>query len=62
MQLPDGENTIEMTFDPQELHQTEGVASAAIIVIFVLLLLAANVALWRRLRASKSSHLADDEK
>ena len=62
MQLPAGEHTIEMTFDPQELHQTEGVASAAIIVIFVLLLLAANVALWRRLRASKSSHLADDEK
>ncbi len=62
MQLPAGEHTIEMTFDPQELHQTEGVASAAIIVIFVLLLLAANVSLWRRLRASKSSHLADDEK
>lgn len=62
MQLPAGDHTIEMTFDPQELHQTEGIASAAIIAIFVLLLLAANVALWRRLRTSKSSHPADDEK
>ena len=60
MQLPAGDHTIEMTFDPQELHQTEGVASAAIIAIFVLLLLAANVALWSRLRSSKSNNTADD--
>ena len=54
MQLPAGDHTIEMTFDPQELHQTEGIASAAIIAIFVLLLIAANVALWSRLRTSKA--------
>ena len=60
MQLPAGDHTIEMTFDPQELHQTEGVASAAIIAIFVLLLLAANVALWCRLRNNKSNNSADE--
>lgn len=55
MQLPAGDHTIEMTFDPQEVHRTEGVASVAIIAIFVLLLLAANIALWRRLRTGKES-------
>ena len=60
MQLPAGDHTIEMTFDPQELHQTEGVASAAIIAIFALLLLAANVALWCRLRNNKSNNSADE--
>lgn len=53
MQLPAGDHTIEMTFDPQELNQSQSIASAAIIAIFALLLLAANVALWRRMRRPK---------
>ena len=61
MQLPAGDHTIEMTFDPQEVHQTEGIASAAIIAIFVLLLLAANVALWRRMRTSKQVEKLDEQ-
>ena len=50
MQLPAGDHTIEMTYDPQEVHQTETVATTAILAIFIILLLAANLALFGHLR------------
>lgn len=55
MQLPAGDHTIVMTYDPQEVHQTESLATGAIIAIFALLLLAANLALFGRLRKKKTS-------
>lgn len=55
MQLPAGDHTIEMTFDPQEVHQTETMATAAIIAIFVILVLAANLALLRQLRSKTAA-------
>ena len=55
MQLPAGDHTIEMTYDPQEVHQTETMATTAILVIFLVLLLAANLALFSHLRQRKSA-------
>ncbi|MBR1475181.1 MAG: hypothetical protein IJ613_06375 [Muribaculaceae bacterium] len=54
MQLPAGDHTIVMTYDPQEVHQTESLATGAIIAIFALLLLAANLALFGRMRKKKT--------
>lgn len=58
MQLPAGDHIIEMTYDPVEVHQTTGLATGAIIAIFAMLLLAANLALLRRISAGKK---ADDQ-
>ena len=55
MQLPAGDHTIEMTYDPQEVHQTEAVATCAVVAIFILLLLAANLALFKQLRKGKNN-------
>ena len=47
MQLPAGDHTIVMTYDPQEVHQTEGLATGAIIAIFAILLLGVGLAFRR---------------
>ena len=50
MQVPAGDHTIVMTFKPVEVSKTDGIATGAIVAIFVLVLLAvgANVVRWRR--------------
>ena len=48
MQLPAGDHTIEMTFDPIEVHQTETAATTATIVIILALLTAFVWPLVRR--------------
>ena len=40
MRIPAGEHTIEMTFDPQSIHTTDGVAKAAVIAIYILVIAA----------------------
>ena len=44
MPIPAGDPEIVFHFDPQEVHQTETIATVAIIAIYVALLLASNVA------------------
>ena len=46
LRLSAGDHTIDFKFDPQEVHTTEAVATTAIIIIFVALLIAVNVALF----------------
>ena len=53
MQLPAGDHTVEMVFDPEEVHTTDAVARWAIIAIFVLLLAAVNVAVFRQMKKTK---------
>ena len=53
LQIPAGDHTIEMSFHPIEVTASERVATTAIILIFIALLLAANFALLRHLRAKK---------
>ncbi len=46
MKVPAGDHEIVFHFDPQEVHTTEGIATAAIIAIYIALLLAINVAVF----------------
>lgn len=46
MPIPAGDHEIVFHFDPQEVHQTETIATVAIIAIYVALLLAINVAVF----------------
>lgn len=46
LQVPAGDHEIVFHFDPQEVHDTEGVATVAIIAIYIALLLAINVAVF----------------
>lgn len=50
MQVPAGDHTIVMTFDPQEVHQTETAATTATILIFLALLAALNLAAFRAMK------------
>ena len=50
MQVPAGDHTIEMTFDPQEVHSTETAATTATILIFLALLAALNLAAFKALK------------
>lgn len=44
--VPAGDHEIVFHFDPQEVHQTETIATIAIVAIYVALLLAVNVAVF----------------
>ncbi len=44
--IPAGNHTIEMTFRPAEVATTTGIATTAIIVIFLILLAALNQSVW----------------
>jgi len=46
LQVPAGDHEIVFHFDPQEVHSTEGIATVAIIAIYIALLAAINVAVF----------------
>lgn len=48
MRLPAGQYTLTMRFDPQSLHATEGVASASVVLIYLLCAAAIAVAMIAR--------------
>lgn len=50
MQLPAGDHTIVMTFDPQEVKDTEGVAKASVYAIMLLVLLALGWSIFKGMR------------
>ena len=54
MQLPAGDHEVIMTFDPAEVHQTERAATTAIIIIFLALLAAFNIALYKGMKKSSA--------
>ena len=54
MQLPAGDHEVVMTFDPAEVHQTERAATTAIIIIFLALLAAFNIALYKGMKKSSA--------
>jgi len=49
MRVPAGEHTVEMTFDPQSIHTTDGVATASVIAIYILVIaaMAMGVRRWK---------------
>ena len=54
MQLPAGDHEVVMTFDPAEVHQTERAATTAIIIIFLALLAAFNIALYKGMKKAST--------
>ncbi len=56
MQLPAGDHTIVMTFDPDEVHQTESVAKTSVYIILLLVLLALGWGIYSSIRKSKGKN------
>ena len=50
MHIPAGKHEIEMTFDPDSIHVTAGIAYAAVSIIYILVLLALFIEYRRRVR------------
>lgn len=55
LQVPAGDHSITFTFDPEEVHSTDGAAKVAIIVIFLLALTAIAVPLVQRRKKKAES-------
>ena len=55
MQLPAGDHDIEFTFEPSEVSTTETLATTSLIVILLLVLLAINVAVYRKMRSDRNA-------
>lgn len=47
LQLPAGDHTIVFTFDPQEVHQTEGIAKTSVYIILLLVLIALGWGIYK---------------
>ena len=50
MQIPAGKHSIVMTFNPKEVETSDNVATAAILLIYVLVFAAFNLGIYRKLR------------
>ena len=48
LRIPAGQHTVEMRFDPQSLHVTEGIAYAGLSLLAVGALAALGLGIWRR--------------
>ena len=48
LRIPAGQHTVEMRFDPQSLHVTEGIAYAGLSLLAVGALAAVGLGIWRR--------------
>ena len=53
MQLPSGDHTIVFTFNPDEVHKTEGIAKTSVYVILLLVLAALGWGIYSGLRRKK---------
>lgn len=57
LQVPAGDHTIVFTFDPQEVHKTEGVAKTSVYIILLLILCAIAWAIYSGLRGKKEEEV-----
>ena len=53
LQLPAGDHTIVFTYDPQEVHETEGVAKTSVYLILLLVLAALGWGIYRSVKKNK---------
>ncbi len=59
LQLPAGDHTIVFTYDPQEVHKTEGIAKTSVYIILLLLVLAIA---WTIVNAQRRNKKEKDQK
>ena len=59
LQLPAGDHTIVFTYDPQEVHKTEGIAKTSVYIILLLLVLAIT---WTIVSAQRRNKKEKDQK
>ena len=62
LQLPAGDHTIVFTFDPQEVHQTEGIAKASVYGILLLVVAALGWAIFSGMRRKEEKEEKDEKK
>ena len=55
LKVPAGHHTIEFSFEPQSVKTTDNIATVAIILIYLSILVALNVGVYRRLRSANAS-------
>ncbi|MBS7375509.1 MAG: YfhO family protein, partial [Muribaculaceae bacterium] len=55
LKVPAGHHTIEFSFEPQSVKTTDNIATVAIIIIYLSILVALNVGVYRRLRSDNAS-------
>ena len=55
LKVPAGHHTIEFSFEPQSVKTTDNIATVAIILIYLSILVALNVGVYRRLRSANVS-------
>ncbi len=48
LNIPAGEHTVELTFDPESLHNTTNIAYVAVVLIYVALIAAAVMCVVRK--------------
>ena len=53
LKVPAGHHTIEFSFEPQSVKATDAVATIAIVIIYILLLVALNVSVYYRICSTK---------
>jgi len=53
LQLPAGDHTIVFTYDPQEVHETEGLAKTSVYLILLLVLAALGWGIYRSVKKNK---------
>jgi len=60
LQLPAGDHTIDFKFDPDEVNNTETLSTVAVVAIYLLLLLALNLAVFGKRRKAAVAEPADE--
>ena len=62
LQLPAGDHTIVFTYDPQEVHKTEGIAKTSVYIILLLIVLAIAWTIVSAQRHNKKDQKEEEEK
>lgn len=59
MQLPAGDHTIVMTYDPEEVHKTEGIAKTSVYVILLLIVGSLGWGIYKTTRRKEETETRD---
>ena len=60
MQLPAGDHTIVMTYDPEEVHNTEGIAKTSVYAILLLIVVSLGWGIYKSTRRKEETETRDN--